>query len=559
MAKLKDIPKFDRPREKFLEKGPDALTDSELLAILLGSGIKGTNVKVLSQNILKKFGDGFLNASVDDLMQISGIGQAKALQISSALALTKRIFDKQNALDNLILSAQDAISLVSDLKDKKQEHLVCLYLNARNALLKKEIISIGTLDKSIIHPREIFAPGLEMHAAAVILVHNHPSGDPSPSEQDKQVAKRIIEAGQLMGINVVDFLIIAKNGVHSILGEIKKTELTNTEYVAEGSQSSLFDLLVDANQAYFYEKGLSQDSPKNKKGNDNLRFIDLFAGIGGFHIAFHNAGAECVFVSEWDEPAQKTYRHNLYKISPEMFDSGNFIGDITKVNPKNIPDFDILTAGFPCQPFSQAGFKKGFSETRGTLFFDIVKIIKEKNPSAFFLENVRGLYNHDDGKTFKTIERIITKELGYSFFPQIVRASDFGLPQHRPRLFMVGFKDTSIDFKFPEPVKELKYTLSDIFNGKCDKEIGYTLRVGGRGSKITDRRNWDAYRVDGKIVQLGPKEGLKMQGFPDWFEFPPTLSSVQAMKQLGNSVAVPAIQAVAEEIVKTLKKYGNRK
>ena len=124
---------------------------------------------------------------------------------------------------------------------------------------------------------------------------------------------------------------------------------------------------------------------------------------------------------------------------------------------------------------------------------------------------------------------------------------------------MVGFKDASIDFKFPEPVKELKYTLSDIFNGKCDKEIGYTLRVGGRGSKITDRRNWDAYRVDGKIVQLGPKEGLKMQGFPDWFEFPPTLSSVQAMKQLGNSVAVPAIQAVAEEIVKTLKKYGNRK
>ena len=559
MAKLKDIPKFDRPREKFLEKGPDALTDSELLAILLGSGIKGTNVKVLSQNILKKFGDSFLNASVDDLMQISGIGQAKALQISSALALTRRIFDKQNALDNLILSAQDAIALVSDLKDKKQEHLVCLYLNARNALLKKEIISIGTLDKSIIHPREIFAPGLEMHAAAVILVHNHPSGDPSPSEQDKQVAKRIIEAGQLMGINVIDFLIIAKNGVHSILGEIKKTELTNTEYVAEGSQSSLFDLLVDANQAYFYDKGLSQDSSKNKKGNDNLRFIDLFAGIGGFHIAFHNAGAECVFVSEWDGPAQKTYRHNLYKISPEMFDSGNFIGDITKVDPKNIPDFDILTAGFPCQPFSQAGFKKGFSETRGTLFFDIVKIIKEKNPSAFFLENVRGLYNHDDGKTFKTIERIITKELGYSFFPQIVRASDFGLPQHRPRLFMVGFKDPLIDFKFPEPVKELKYTLSDIFNGKCDKEIGYTLRVGGRGSKITDRRNWDAYRVDGKIVQLGPKEGLKMQGFPDWFEFPPTLSSVQAMKQLGNSVAVPAIQAVAEEIVKTLRKYGNRK
>lgn len=121
MSKLKDIPKFDRPREKFLEKGADALADAELLAILLGSGIKGTNVKVLSQKILRKFGDNFINASVDDLMKIQGIGQAKALQISSALALTRRIFDKQNSLDNLILSAQDAINTVSDLRDKKQD------------------------------------------------------------------------------------------------------------------------------------------------------------------------------------------------------------------------------------------------------------------------------------------------------------------------------------------------------------------------------------------------------------------------------------------------------
>src|SRR3990172_1142402 len=254
MARIKDIPKFDRPREKFLEKGSDALTDSELLAILLGSGIKGTNVKMLAQKILRKFGNNLLNATVSDLMQISGIGQAKALQIASVLALSGRLYDKQNAPDNLVLSAQDAILLVSDLKDKKQEHLVCLYLNARNALLKKVTISIGTLDKSIIHPREIFAPGLEMHAAAVILVHNHPSGDPSPSEQDKQVAKRIIEAGQLMGINVVDFLIVAKNGIYSALGETRNTKLTNTEYVAEGVMASLFDLLVDENQVSTYKK-----------------------------------------------------------------------------------------------------------------------------------------------------------------------------------------------------------------------------------------------------------------------------------------------------------------
>lgn len=557
MGKLKDIPNIDRPREKFLAKGADALTKSELLAILLGSGIRGTNVKALSQKILRKFGNDFLHATVDELVKISGIGKAKALQIVSALALARRINEEQNSLDNLILSANDALSLISNLKDAKKENLVCLYVNARNALIKKETVSVGILDKSFIHPREIFAPGLETHAAGVILVHNHPSGDPKPSEQDKQVAKRVVEAGQLMGINVIDFLIVAKNGSHSVLGELQNTEFVKTDYVAEGMQSSLFDLMVDADQAYFY--AVNDKAPENKDKKNGWKFIDLFAGIGGFHVAFHDAGSECVFVSEWDEFARRTYKHNFFKLSPEIFRSGNFVGDITKVSPSDIPDFDILTAGFPCQPFSQSGFKKGFNEARGTLFFDIVKIISEKKPKAFFLENVRHLYKHDNGKTFEIIKKIITEDLGYSFYPKIVKASDFGLPQYRPRLFMVGFRDKDIDFKFPEPVKKLKYTMSDIFGGKCDKEIGYTLRVGGRGSKITDRRNWDAYRINGKIVQLGPKEGLKMQGFPEWFEFPRDISSVQAMKQLGNSVAVPAIQAVAEKIIETLNKHDQRK
>lgn len=281
-----------------------------------------------------------------------------------------------------------------------------------------------------------------------------------------------------------------------------------------------------------------------------ITFIDLFAGIGGFHLAFHKSGAKCVFASEWDDFARKTYEHNFRKIEPKLFKSGNFAGDITKVNASEIPDFDILTGGFPCQPFSQAGLKKGFTETRGTLFFDIARILKEKQPKAFFIENVRGLLNHDNGKTFATIKRIIEEELGYSFFYKIIYASDFGVPQHRPRLFMVGFRDKNITFKFPEP-KELKLTMSDIFGGRVDRKIGFTLRVGGRHSNITDRRNWDTYQVDGKIRRLGPKEGLMMQGFPSDFEFP--VSEVQAMKQLGNSVAVPAIEAVAKEIIKLLK------
>lgn len=282
-----------------------------------------------------------------------------------------------------------------------------------------------------------------------------------------------------------------------------------------------------------------------------FKFIDLFAGIGGFHMAFHNVGAECVFVSEWDEAARKTYKANFEKVSPDIFiDEGNlFVGDITKINAHDIPDFDILTGGFPCQPFSQAGLKKGFNEARGTLFFDVARILKAKQPSAFFLENVRGLLSHNGGKTFDTIRRILTDDLGYSFYYKIVRASDFGVPQHRPRLYMVGFKDKSIDFHFPEPTG-LKMTMSDVFEGNAERRIGYTLRVGGRGSDINDRRNWDAYIVDGEVKRLTPKEGLRMQGFPDDFIFP--VSNAQAMKQLGNSVAVPAVQAVAQEIIKEL-------
>jgi len=298
---------------------------------------------------------------------------------------------------------------------------------------------------------------------------------------------------------------------------------------------------------------------KKSKKKEKYKFIDLFAGIGGFHLAFHNEGGQCVFASEWDDHARKTYQHNFSKIEPDLFKEGIFAngqnlfaGDITKVDKSKIPDFDILTAGFPCQPFSQAGYKKGFDDTRGTLFFDIVEIIKEKKPKAFFLENVRGLYNHDDGKTFEIIKNTLKRDLGYSFYHKIVKASDHGLPQLRPRLFMIGFKNTDIEFEFPE-TSDLEYTMTEVFEEPVSRDIGFTLRVGGRGSDISDRRNWDSYLVGGKVKRLTSKEGKRMQGFPDEFEFPVT--ETQAMKQLGNSVAVKAIQAYAKKIIEALDKY----
>ena len=291
--------------------------------------------------------------------------------------------------------------------------------------------------------------------------------------------------------------------------------------------------------------------------NDKVKFtfIDLFAGIGGFHIAMHNLGGECVFASEMDIHARTTYEHNFKKTSPKLFNNNMFNDDIRKMNISEIPDFDILCAGFPCQPFSQADHKRGFddnhSSERGNLFFNIAEILQEKKPKGFFLENVRGILKHDNGNTFKVIRNILENELGYSFYFKIVKASDYGLPQLRPRAFMIGFRDENIMKGFQFPLKKsLKYNMSEVWKGKCSREIGFTLRVGGRGSKINDRRNWDAYYVDGKVKQLGIEQGKKMQGFPDDYEFP--VSKTQGIKQLGNSVAIDAVQEVAKQMVRYL-------
>ena len=249
MAKIKDIPKIDRPREKFLQKGADALSKSDLLAILLGSGIKGKNVRELSESIIKKFGKNFLNITVDDLLEISGIGQAKALQITSAISLVKRFYADEKSNETIIKNSQDVLSLTYDLRDKKKEHLVCLYLNARNSLLKKEIVSVGLLDKTLLHPREIFYPATELNAASVILIHNHPSGDSSPSEKDNQIVEKIVQAGEIMGIPVIDFIIISENSHYSFYEKLRKQK-ESFDYVADGIQGTLFAIFEAEKPAY---------------------------------------------------------------------------------------------------------------------------------------------------------------------------------------------------------------------------------------------------------------------------------------------------------------------
>ncbi|WP_143961202.1 DNA (cytosine-5-)-methyltransferase [Litoribacter populi] len=195
-----------------------------------------------------------------------------------------------------------------------------------------------------------------------------------------------------------------------------------------------------------------------------FRFIDLFAGIGGFHIAMHEIGGKCVFASEIDKFARKTYEHNFQKLSPEIFENGNFNEDITDPNLdySKIPDFDVLCAGFPCQPFSHAGLKKGFDDTRGTLFFNIKEIVRAKIeankhnnrvsiPKVLLLENVKGFRNHDKGNTFKVIKKTLN-DLGYDVAAEVLNSKNFCVPQNRERIFIVAWHRESVkksDFKFP--------------------------------------------------------------------------------------------------------------
>ena len=320
-------------------------------------------------------------------------------------------------------------------------------------------------------------------------------------------------------------------------------------------------------------------------------FIDLFAGIGGFRMAMQGLGGKCLFTSEWDEQAQKTYAANFGEVP---------FGDITKEETKSfIPDgFDVLCAGFPCQAFSIAGRRGGFEDTRGTLFFDVAEIIRRKRPKAIFLENVKGLFNHDKGKTLTTILNVLRNDLGYFIpDPRVMNAKDFGVPQNRERIFIVGFRqDLGVDrFEYPKPtlrtscfedireedVVSVKYYLSDRYLSTLidhkkrheSKGNGFGYEIipdhgtanavvcGGMGRErnlVRDDRLEDftpVTHIKGEVNRQGirkmtPREWARLQGFPDSFVIP--VADASAYRQFGNSVAVPAVRATARAVVDQL-------
>lgn len=269
-----------------------------------------------------------------------------------------------------------------------------------------------------------------------------------------------------------------------------------------------------------------------------MTFIDLFSGIGGFRIAAESFRLKCVFSSEINACSQYTYYEN-FKEMPKH--------DICNIESKDIPNHDILFAGFPCQPFSQIGQNKGFEDTRGNLFFEIARILKDKQPKAFLLENVRNLKSHNHGKTLEIILKTLD-DLGYVTFHRVLKACDYGLPTLRPRMYIVGFKN-DVDFKFPESIP-LKFTLNDLFKGQCNRQIAHTIRCGGRRSGLNDRHNWDTYLVDDKERVLTVKECYKLMGFPDNFKINPV--EYVAFEQIGNSVAIDVIKYIIFNMLETL-------
>lgn len=317
---------------------------------------------------------------------------------------------------------------------------------------------------------------------------------------------------------------------------------------------------------------MTRRNRQSAKSGAGFTFIDLFAGIGGMRIAFESSGGKCVFSSEWDKFAQRTYEWNFGE-RPH--------GDITKINARDIPDFDVLLAGFPCQPFSSIGRREGFGHrTQGTLFHDIARIIDEKSPRSFLLENVEGLESHDGGKTIKVIENTL-RRLGYATDRRVLDAADYGVPQHRRRTYIVGFRDHSSDKAFPLIwPKESKnrqgigqFVEIDVRGHSISKHLQrvYIFKKDDGRPEIIDQKSAEPVktlcasyhkiqRLTGTFVRDGgtglrlltESECRAIMGFPKWFEIPEDVSRTQMYRQFGNSVAVPVVKRIAKAMVRVL-------
>ena len=282
--------------------------------------------------------------------------------------------------------------------------------------------------------------------------------------------------------------------------------------------------------------------------SEKIKFVDLFCGIGSFHYSFKKLGWECVMACDIIKNAR-----DIYKLNYGM----EALGDIYDIDPKTVKPYDILCAGFPCQPFSQAGKHKGFDDERGTLFYQVMKFVKINEPGVVILENVQGLLNHDGGKTFDKIKGDLKKEK-YDLVYKVLNCSEYGIPQMRKRLFVICVKkikpfiDINKIFEFSKYEKIV--TLSDFFNKKFEKKIAYTIRCGGKHSPIDDKHNWDGYMVNGKEYRLSIDDAKLLQGFDNKFQL--IGSDADKWKRLGNTIPTIFTKMIGENIKQAIKLDG---
>ena len=289
------------------------------------------------------------------------------------------------------------------------------------------------------------------------------------------------------------------------------------------------------------EGNINTDTMQPHENQSNqVKYIDLFCGMGSFHYSFQKLGFKCVMASDIYKPAKENYKKN-YNI--------DVLDDICDIEPSSIEQYDILCAGFPCQPFSQAGYHKGFKDSRGTMFSQVMRFVKTNIPKVVVLENVQALLNHDKGKSFAKIKEELEKE-GYKVVYKVLKCSDYGIPQMRKRLFIVGFNNIEVNdldnfFKLDKYKKNT--TLSDYLGQNFKKDIAYTLRCGGKHSPIDDRHNWDGYWVDDKEYRLTVDDGLNLQGFND-YDF--VGKGNEKWKMLGNTIPTIFTEIIGKQIIK---------
>jgi len=280
---------------------------------------------------------------------------------------------------------------------------------------------------------------------------------------------------------------------------------------------------------------------------NQVKFIDLFCGIGSFHYSFEKLGFKCVMASDIYKPAKENYKKNY---------NMDVLDDICDIDPSTIEPYDILCAGFPCQPFSQAGQHKGFDDDRGTMFSQVMRFVKTNTPRIVILENVQGLLNHDSGKSFAKIKNELQTE-GYNIVFKVLKCSDYGIPQMRKRLFIVGFKDINVndmDNFFELSEYEKNTTMKEYLGKNFVKDTAYTLRCGGKNSPIDDRHNWDGYWVDNKEYRLTIEDGLKLQGFNN-YDF--IGKKNEKWKMLGNTIPTIFTEIIGKQIIKHTLIHSN--